>query len=366
MGLDAEHGDVVSWTDRRWIDLAGAATPIIQAPMAGAGGVDLAVAAMRGGGVGSLPCALLTPDAVREQVAMLRARATGPINLNFFCHTMPPPPDEADWRALLSPYYAEYGVGPPDEAPPLRLPFDAAMCAVVEEVRPDIVSFHFGLPDRPLLKRVRAAARLVIASATGVESARRLAAAGVDAVIAQGWEAGGHASDWLPTDAGAPMGLMALVPQIADAVGVPVIAAGGIADARGIAAALALGASAVQLGTAYLHCPESLIHPAHRAALAGPEAELTAFTNLISGGRARGLPGRLTRDLGPIRAEAPPYPYAASALAPLRQAAEAEGDLSFSPAWAGQSARLGRAGEPAEALTRRLAAEALALLGAKA
>lgn len=357
---------MVSWPDRRWLDLAGVATPIVQAPMAGAGGVDLAIGAIRGGAVGSLPCALLSPDEARAQVAEVRARADGPINLNFFCHTMPAAPDETAWRALLQPFYDDYGVPPPSGPPRLRLPFDDAMCALVEAVRPDIVSFHFGLPATPLLDRVRAAARCVIASATSVEEARRLAALGMDAIVAQGWEAGGHASYWLPTDGGTHMGLMALLPQIVDAVAVPVIAAGGIADARGIAAAMMLGASAVQLGTAYLHCPESLIHPAHRAALAGPEAELTAFANLISGGLARGLPGRLASALGRVRAEAPPYPYAASALAPLREAAEARGDISFSPAWSGQAARLGRPGEPAEGLTRRLTRQALALLGGKA
>jgi nitronate monooxygenase len=353
---------MVGFADRRLLDLFGIEVPIVQAPMAVAGGVDLAAAAIEGGGLGSLPCGLLTPDQVRAQVAAVRQLRAGPLNLNFFCHRMPPDPDDSAWRALLQPFYAEYGVEPPSQPPPLRLPFDEAMAAVIEEVRPEVVSFHFGLPEAPLLERVKAAGARVIASATSVAEARWLDQRGVDAVIAQGWEAGGHAGRFLPADPRAQMGLVALLPQIVDAVGVPVIAAGGIGDERGIAAALMLGASAVQIGTAYLHCPESTISPAHRAMLSGEPAERTMMTNLLSGGLARGLPVRLVEELGPIRREAPPYPHAATALAPLRQAAEAKGEIGFTPAWSGQSARLGRA-IPAAELTRTLAAEALALLG---
>jgi nitronate monooxygenase len=263
---------------------------------------------------------------------------------------------------LLRSFYAEYGVEPPAQPPPLRLPFDQAMGAVIEEVRPEIVSFHFGLPEAPLLERVKATGAKVIASATNVVEARWLDERGVDAVIAQSWEAGGHAGRFLPSDPRTQMGLIALLPQIVDAVDVPVIAAGGIGDGRGIAAALILGGSAVQIGTAYLHCPESRIPPQHRAMLSDEVAERTMMTNLLTGGLARGLPIRLVEELGPIRREAPPYPHAATALAPLRQAAEAKGEIGFTPAWAGQAARLGKA-MPAAELTRTLAAEALALLG---
>jgi nitronate monooxygenase len=350
-----------AWPDRRLLDRIGLAVPIIQAPLAGASDARLAMAASRGGSLGSIPCAMLTADQARREVTAFRASADGPLNLNFFCHVMPAPPDETEWRARLAPYYAELRVDVAAPPPPLRLPFDEAMCALVEEVRPEVVSFHFGLPDQPLLDRVLATGAFVIGNATNVAEARWLAARGCGAVIAQGWEAGGHTGAFLEPDAVSALGLFALLPQVVDAVDVPVIAAGGIGDARGIVAALALGAAAVQLGTAYLTAPESLASAPHRAALASEAAERTVFTNLLSGGLARGLPNRLMDELGPVSAEAPPYPHASTALAPLRKAAEAAGRGDFSPLWAGQAAPLARA-EPAEALTARLAREALDLL----
>jgi nitronate monooxygenase len=328
--------------------------------MAGAGGSALAIAAARGGALGSLPCGMATPDQVRHEVEAFRAAGAWPLNLNFFCHPLPPEPDDSAWRDRLAPFYAELGVtaAPP---PPLRRPFDAAMCTLVEELRPEAVSFHFGLPAADLLDRVRATGAVVIGNATTVAEARALAAAGVDAIIAQGWEAGGHAGAFLAADPAERMGLVALLPQVVDSVDVPVTAAGGIADARGIAAAMMLGAAAVQIGTAYLRTPESLISPMHRAALASEAAEHGVITNLFSGGLARGLRNRLIDTLGAIDPAAPPYPYASAALAPLRRAAEDAGDAGFSPLWAGQAARLGR-DEPAGQLTRRLGREALALL----
>jgi nitronate monooxygenase len=317
--------------------------------------VALALAAMKGGAVGSLPCAMLAPDEVRAQVTAARADADGPLNLNYFCHEMPEGVDDSAWRALLLPFYAAADVAPDAPGGALRRPFDAAHCEAVEEVRPELVSFHFGLPDEALLARVRAAGAKIVGNATTLAEARALAAAGVDAIIAQGWEAGGHAGRFLMAPPDEQMGLIALLPQMVDAVDVPVIAAGGIGDARGIAAAFLLGASAVQLGTAYLHCPESLIGTEHRAGLADGVAEHTAFTNLYSGGLARGLPTPLTEALGPINEVVPPFPLAGAALAPL----------GLRPHWAGQAAGLGRA-EGARALTERLGREALALLGAKA
>jgi len=328
---------------------------ILQAPMAGAGGADLAIAVLRGGGVGSLPCALLSADQADSQVAEVRAAADGPLNLNFFCHSLGPVPDETAWHALLAPYYAEYGTSPPAGPVPVRMPFDEAMCAMVERTRPEIVSFHFGLPDAALLARVRTSGARILSSATSVEEARWLAAQGVDAVIAQGFEAGGHSARFLPAAPGTEMGLIALLPQIVDAIDLPVIAAGGIGDARGIAAAFALGASAVQLGTAFLHCPESLAAPAHRALLTGAAAEATRFTNLLTGRPARGLANRLIEELGAINPAAPAFPHAATALIPLRAAAEAQGRSDFSSMWSGQAARLGQA-LPAEMLTRHFAA----------
>jgi nitronate monooxygenase len=368
VGVDAEHGKVVAapagWPDERFRAVLGSRLPIVQAPMAGAGGVELAVAAMAGGAVGSLPCALLKPEQVRAQAAEVRARAEGPLNLNFFCHQMPPAPDEGEWLALLRPFYDRFGLEPAAGEGPGRAPFDAAMAEAIEAVRPEIVSFHFGLPDGSLLDRVRAAGARVIATATTVREARSLARRRVDAIIAQGWEAGGHAGSFLsPPEE--QLGLIALVPQVADATDLPVIAAGGIADGRGVAAALTLGAAAVQVGTAYLFCPESLVAPAHRAALASERAERTVFTNLFTGRRARGLATPPVDELGPVRPEAPAFPHAGAALAPLAAAARERGEEGFVPMWSGQAAPLARA-EPAAGLTKRLAREALALLGAKA
>ena len=352
---------MVGWPDRRFLDLVGTEHPIIQAPMAGAGGVELCVAAIGGGALGSLPCALLSCRKLLEQVAETRSRASGPINLNFFCHKVPGGVDDRSWVALLRPYYEEYDVEPTRNGP-LRLPFDEPMCALVEELRPEVVSFHFGLPDPKLLDRVKAAQAVVLSSATTVEEARWLETRGVDAIIAQGFEAGGHSGRFLGSNPAEAMGLFPLLPQIADAVSVPVIAAGGIADGRGIAAAFILGASAVQLGTAYLHAPEAPINDVHRERLRRGQ---TLFTNLLTGGLARGVRGRLIDELGPVRSEAPPYPLASDALASIRTAAERQGEFGFGPMWAGQGAPLGQT-LPAAELTAKLASDALAILGRQA
>jgi len=336
--------------------MTGARLPIVQAPMANFAGTDLAIAAMSVGGIGSLPCAVLDADAVGAQALAVREAAAGPLNLNFFCHTLGPAPDETAWRAALAPFYAEEGVAPPVDAPPLRRPFDAAMADAVARVRPEIVSFHFGLPDEGLLDRVRATGALVFGCATSVAEARHLVERGCDAVIAQGFEAGGHAGYFLQGHR--PVGLMALVPQIVAAVHVPVIAAGGIADERGAVAAIALGAAAVQVGTAYLRTPEARPSAVHRKRLENATADDGVFTNLFSGGLARGLRNRLIDRLGPVSAVAPPFPYASTALAPLRAKAESEGRDDYTSLWAGQGIGLARA-EPAAAVTERLGAAAL-------
>lgn len=339
----------------RLLEDLGARCPIIQAPMAGAGGVALAIAAMRGGAMGSLPCAMLTPDQIAAQVAEIRAAASGPLNLNFFCHTLPEPPDETAWRELLAPYYAKERVEP-GPAPPLRRPFDDAACAVAEAVRPEVVSFHFGLPEAGLLARVRASGARIFGNATHAAEMHWLAAHGVDAVVAQGEEAGGHSGWFLGGHRPTP-----LAELLGEEPGVPVIGAGGIVDGAGITAALRAGADAVQVGTAYLACPESLISGAFRALLGTDAAGDAAFTNLMSGREARGIRNRLMRELGPIRAEAPAFPYASNALAPLRARAEADGRGDYSPLWAGSGAARVRA-MGAQALTEMLAAEARALL----
>ncbi|RKP55928.1 NAD(P)H-dependent flavin oxidoreductase [Pararobbsia silviterrae] len=356
-----------SWPDRRIANLFGIEHPILLAPMAGPGGAELAGAVANAGGLGSLPCAQLSVDQAREAIQAFRALSTGPLNVNFFCHT-PPTPDaqrSLAWRARLAPYYAELGLDAEAALPSAsRRPFDAEYCALVEATRPEVVSFHFGLPDTALLERVKATGARVIASATTVAEARWLAARGVDAVIAMGLEAGGHRGNFLSDDMATQIGTFALVPQIADAVDVPVIAAGGIADARGIVAAFALGASGVQIGTAYLFCPEAKVPAVHRAALRTAHDDSTALTNVFTGRPARGIVNRVMREMGPIAPVTPPFPLAGSALAPLRAKTEPSGVADFVNLWSGQASALARE-RPAAELTQALASEALARLQAR-
>jgi nitronate monooxygenase len=352
------------WPDRRLIELFRVELPIVQAPVAGAMNWELAAEVAAAGGLGSLPCAMLNPEQVRSEMGKIRTRTKNPINLNFFCHTPPVPNNarEARWRDRLAPYYRELAVDPAAPIPSSnRTAFDAAMCDVVEETKPDVVSFHFGLPAEPLLGRLKAAGFPVMSSATTAAEARWLEERGVAAVIAQGYEAGGHRGMFLSDDLAAQVGTFALIPQVVDAVKVPVIAAGGVTDARGIAAALALGAAGVQMGTAYLWSPEAKISAPHRAALRSGRDDGTAVTNLMTGRPARGFVNRIMRDIGPISDVAPEFPLAAGALALLRAKAEAQGSGDFSPLWAGQAASLGCT-LPAGELTRKLAADALARL----
>lgn len=355
---------MAGWQNRRVLDLFGIDAPLIVAPMAGAGTPELAIAVSEAGGLGSLPCAMLSVDQARDAIEQLRAGTSKPINLNFFCHT-PPQPDGARnlaWRARLARYYVELGLDP-EATPPAtsRNPFDDAYCKLVEAFRPEVVSFHFGLPDGPLLGRVKATGAKVMASATTVAEARWLEAHGCDAVIAMGLEAGGHRGNFLTDDMNTQAGTFALVPQIADAVSVPVIAAGGVADARSIVAALTLGASAVQIGTAYLFCPEAKISGLHRRALRAATEDGTALTNLFTGRPARGIVNRVMREVGPLSPLAPAFPLAGGALAPLKGKAEQAGSDDFTNLWSGQSARLGRE-MPARDLTRTLIEETLARL----
>ena len=337
--------------------LLGTELPIIQAPMAGVQGSALAVAVSNAGGLGSLPCAMLGADAMREELTTIRAQTTRPYNVNFFCHTPPVPDDarEAAWRAALAPYYAELGIDAASIATaPARQPFSAETANLLAEFTPPVVSFHFGLPSADLLARVKAWGAKVLSSATTVEEGLWLQSHGVDAVIAQGCEAGGHRAMFLSDDITTQVGTLSLVAQLVKILRVPVIAAGGIADARGVAAALALGAVGAQVGTTYLLCPEANTTPLHRAALQSDGARHTAITNLFTGRPARSIMNRVMRECGPISPLAPTFPLAVSAVVPLRARAEAMGSTDFSPLWAGQDTSGCRA-MPAAELTRMLA-----------
>jgi nitronate monooxygenase len=342
----------------RLCERLGGRAPVLQAPMAGVQDAALAIAVARAGGLGALPCALLSPAQIVGELERLRASGLAAFNLNFFCHR-PPAADaarEAAWRARLAPYYAAYGIDAAGLAPGAgRAAFSHELADLLEPWRPPVLSFHFGLPEPALLARVKAWGAQVLASATTLAEGRWLEAHGADAVIAQGLEAGGHRGHFLTDDLDLRLqkGTFALLPQLARALHVPVIAAGGVADAAGVAAARALGAAGVQVGTAYLLADEATTSALHRAALASEAAQETALTNLYTGRPARGIVTRLMRELGPMDPAAPAFPGAGGALAPLRAAAEAQGRVDFTPLWAGQSAPLARPG-PAAALTADL------------
>jgi len=338
--------------------LFGIEIPIVQAPMAGVQAGALAAAVCEAGALGSLPCALLSTEGMVRELELVRSRTGRPYNVNFFCHAAPAADAarEAQWRSELAPHYRELGIDAASiPAGPGRAPFTSAAADALEPFRPAVVSFHFGLPGPALVTRVKAWGSKVIGCATTVEEAQWLEAHGVDAVIAQGVEAGGHRGNFLTADLTTQAGTFALLPQVVRAVKVPVIAAGGIADADGVAAAMALGAAGVQVGTAFLLCPEATTSAVHRAALKGPAARHTALTNVFTGRPARGIVNRVMREHGPISAKAPEFPLATAAIAPLRAKAEAQGSGDFSPLWSGQNAT-GCREVPAAELVRGLAA----------
>ena len=339
-------------------ELLGTVLPIIQAPMAGVQGSALAVAVSNAGGLGSLPCAMLGLDAMRAELAAIKAQTDKPFNVNFFCHVPPTPDSEREraWRAKLLPYYDEFGIDA-NTIPvgPGRAPFSAEYVDVLSEFKPAVVSFHFGLPSAELLARVRTWGAKILSSATTIEEARWLEARGADAIIAQGLEAGGHRGVFLSDDLTTQVGTFALLPQIVQAVKLPVIAAGGIADAMGVSAAMALGAAGVQIGTAYLLCPEATTSRIHRDALKSDAARHTVLTNLFTGRPARGIVNRIIREIGPMSSAVPAFPLATSAIAPLRAKAESRGSGDFSPLWSGQNAS-GCKERRAADLTREFAA----------
>lgn len=354
-----------TWPSERLLAQVPIEHPLIQAPMAGAQDSDMAIAATQAGGLGSLPCGMLsTEQAVAQGLAMKEATA-GLFNMNFLCHEDAPadPGRDEAWRASLGPYYDELAVAPPElPSAGARRPFDHEMCEVVEALSPAVVSFHFGLPDEALMARVRATGAKIWSSATTVIEARWLEANGCDAIIAQGLEAGGHRGMFLTADVNTQLGTMALVPQVVDAVQVPVIAAGGVVDGRGVHAAFALGADAVQMGSAFLRTTESRISDLHRGALAQGEVSFTALTNVFSGRPARGLMNRVMRERGPLTSEASAFPLAGAALAPLKAAAEQAGSTDFTSLWSGQNLAT-TDGEATGTVLARIAADALARLG---
>ena len=354
----------MKWQDRRLLDLFGIDHPIVQAPMAGFTSPAMTVAVSEAGGMGSVAGAMVTPESLRSELQIVSQGTGRPFNVNFFAHVQPQEDTEreARWRQRLEPYYREFGLAPDAGADgPVRSPFNSAHCDVLLDFKPKVASFHFGLPEAALLQRLRAEKIVIISSATTVEEARWLEAQGVDAVIAQGLEAGGHRGMFLVDDIARQAGTMALVPQVVDAVKIPVIAAGGIGDGRGIAAALALGAAGVQVGTAFLLTPEAKTSALHRAALKQANDNSTTLTNLFTGRPARAIVNRFLKEVGPISVDAPAFPLAAGAALPLRLAAEAKGSSDFMPLWSGQAPSLARE-LPAGELIGRLAAETDAAL----
>jgi nitronate monooxygenase len=324
--------------------------------MAGVQDSALAIAVSNAGAMGSLPCAMLSADTLRRELTAIVQNTQRPYNVNFFCHTARPanPQQESVWRNALRQYYSELGLDlAAIPAGPGRAPFDNDVADVLDAFRPPVVSFHFGLPEAQLLARVKGWGSKVWSSATTVEEARWLQANGADAIIAQGLEAGGHRGMFLTNALTTQMGTFALLPQIVQAVDLPVIAAGGIADAQGVCAALALGAQAVQIGSAFLLSPEATTSAVHRAALQSAAAQHTALTNVFTGRPARGIVNRIMREIGPISAHAPDFPWATGAIAPLRAKAESGGSGDFSPLWCGQNANGCRV-LPAADITRSL------------
>jgi nitronate monooxygenase len=352
---------MTAWPDTRILTLFGIELPILEAPMAGPSGAALAIAVGNAGGLPALPCALLSEEQIRAEVALIRQGTRAPLNLNFFCH-QPPLPDEEQarhWKEALRPYYQELGADFDAPTPVSnRAPFEESSCALVEELKPEVVSFHFGLPAKAYMDRVKATGAKVIASATTVDEALWLEQHGCDAIIAMGYEAGGHRGMFLSDRLETQVGTFALIPQIVDAVSVPVIAAGAIADGRGVAAAFMLGASAVQIGTAYMFCPEAKLSAPHHAALRVAKDSETAVTNLFTGRPARGIMNRVMRELGPMSDLAPRFPLAGGALMPLRAKSEPTGSGDFMNMWAGQAVGIKHELSAAE-LTRQLAISAL-------
>lgn len=365
--LQNKNRFVAMWPEKSLLELLGISIPIVQAPMSAASDLAMAIAVSKAGGLGSLPCGMKDPQTVEEDVLTYRRATNGPVNVNFFCHSLPSSNSDKEliWKKTIEPYYKEYGVSPTVlNVETKRRAFDDSMCKVVEKLCPEVVSFHFGLPTDELLNRVKASGAIVIGCATTVEEAQYLESKGCDAVIAQGNDAGGHRGMFLSQDVNSQVGTFSLLPQIVDVVSVPVIAAGGIADGRGIAAAFMLGAAGVQIGTAYLLTQESTISDIYQKALLSEQRRMTALTNLLSGKPARGIVNRFMAEQGPISAIAPDFPLAGDALAPIKSSIEQKGLSDFSSFWSGQAGIFDRE-KSAFRLTKNLAKQALKIINPK-
>ncbi len=348
------------WPRSDLLDLLKVEVPIIQAPMAGSTTPALAAAVSNAGAMGSIGCATLSADDLRATADQLRAATNRPFNLNFFAHDPPQPDPETDarTRARLAPFYEELGLGEvPAASHPRFATFGPEVLSALLEIAPPVVSFHFGLPGREALEALHGAGCRILCSATTVAEAKALEASGIDAIIAQGWEAGGHRGTFDTSFEDFGVGTMALVPQVVDAVDLPVIAAGGIADGRGIAAAFALGAAGVQMGTAFLSCNETNISEAHRSALDQASDQDTRLTRAFSGRPARARTNRYIEAMAERREPLPAFPAMYAFSGPLEQESTARGMPDFQFLLYGQAAALNRK-LPAGELVRTLVKEA--------
>lgn len=314
--------------------------PIIQAPMAGVQDSELAIAVSNSGALGSVPCSMLSLEKLEHELSNIQKKTDKPINFNFFCHTIPNPDNIAQqrWQQVLASFTNEYQVDPTTilhEA--TRRPFTQEHLDVLSQFKPKIISFHFGLPDTSLVEQLKSWGTTILSTATTLEEAINLEQNGADIIIAQGIEAGGHRGMFLTKDLDTQLATMVLTPQLAEAVKIPIIAAGGIATSQSIKAAMVLGASGVQIGTSYLLCHEAKTSPLHRQALQAKHKNHTVITNIFTGKPARGIVTRVIREIGPISLDAPNFPYAAPLMQTLRKAAESKGDNYFTPMWAGQN-----------------------------
>lgn len=320
-------------------ELLGTDLPIIQAPMAGVQGSALAIAVSEAGGLGSLPCGMLNTEKIISEIELIKASTHAPYNLNFFCHETSPYDENRQtiWRNTLKPFFTELGAEMDVSAGSNRVPFSHDIADAIEPFSPEFISFHFGLPDKDLLQRVKSWGTKVVSSATNLEEAVWLESRGVHGIIAQGLEAGGHRGMFLSDNVSTQIGLISLVSQVVNRVNVPVIAAGGISDHKGVNACLQLGACAVQVGTSYLLCTEAETSELHKQAIKSDKASHTALTNIFSGKPARGIVNRAMDELGYMSALAPEFPYASIEMSQLRHRAEKQGMDGFSPLWCGQN-----------------------------